>query len=337
MLRILTGLFILVSCSMGTVKTGGDRPYVYDYRNSYTSQDLKELSDKVVLTLHRDPQSGKLSELFGPGQAPLKRVGIVVFESRIQQTLDGLAGKNLVYLSPAGKQIMTENFHQIWEKSINVLASDFDYFSSTKIKKSPAFHQYGSLEEDHVKTKRFTLAPDDIFFLESGKKTTTASILNPRGMRDVSFLLVPASELMGGPKWSEHNKHFLNDVAKNLKLDALIVVMSDVGWTAAHTDKHSGEFLPEEIKVKISASTLIPLSSYHERLQKIKKDDRPNVTLCYRTYETVIKVPVVLSVPEEEKTFETIQTNVVGPVFKTYKDLSQMMIMRLTEDLKKTW
>lgn len=337
MLRLLFGFLILSSCSMGTVKTGGEKTYVYDLKSEYTSEDMRELAPKVVTTSYREPPVGKLAELFGPDQAPLKRVGIIIFESHIQPTRGGLAESNQVYLSEQGKQLLTEKFLSIWEQSIMIIEPTLDYVYTGKMKKAPAFHKYGMPVEDYIKSKRTSLAPDDIFFVEKGKKTTSTTILNPRDMRDMSFVLVPANELMSGPKWSEHNKHFLNDVSKELNLDAMIIVMSEVSWTAAHTDKHSGEVHPEEIKTKIKTSTLIPLHRYHERLEKIKRNEKPGVTVSYRAYESELKVPVLISLPEESKNFETIEAELLSPMLKTYKDLTQMTIMQITEDLKKTW
>jgi len=37
------------------------------------------------------------------------------------------------------------------------------------------------------------------------------------------------------------------------------------------------------------------------------------------------------------KNFEAIEDVLLQPLFKIYKDFSQMMLMKLTEDLKKTW
>jgi hypothetical protein len=337
MLRIIFGLVILSSCSMGTIKSGGDHSYVYDAGSLYSRDNLKELSSKLVTTAQRDPQVGTLAELFGPLQKPLKRVGIVIFESQIQPTRDGLAGKNHIYLSEVGKQILTENLLSVWEQSISILNPELNYLPTAKIKKASAFYQYGSSQEDYVKSKRSSLAPDDIFFLESGKRTTTTTLLNPRGMRDMSFVLVPAYEMMGGPKWSEHNKHFLNDVSKALKLDAVIIVMNELSWTAAHTDKHSGEHYPEELKVKIKASTLIPLHLYHERLEKLKRNEKPNLTLCYRAYQAELNMPANISLPAEKRNFSAIEDELLSPLLKSYKDLSQMTIMTMMEDLKKTW
>jgi hypothetical protein len=337
MLRILLSLVILTSCTIGAVKTGGQKRYAYNSNSEYSTTNLKEMSPEIVETSVKEPPAGKLADLFGKGQAPLKKLGIVIFETRIQPTYEGLAKKNMIYLSEAGKQIMTENLLRIWEQSIPVLEPEVEYVTTAKIKKAKSFHAYGRVEENYVKSKRSTLAPDDIFFLDSGKQTTTTSILNPRGMQDLSILLVPAGELMGGPKWSEQNKQFVNDVMKEMKLDAVIVLLSDISWTAAHTDKHSGELINEEVKIEINASTLVSLSSYHERLKNLKDSALPNVTLCYKSYETEMKIPAVISVPVENKNFETIEKELLTPVMKTYKDLAFMTIMRISEDIKKTW
>jgi hypothetical protein len=337
MLRLLAGLLILASCSMGAVKSGGEKPYVYDVRSEYTSEDLIELAPKVITTSQRDPSKGKLDTLFGKNQKPLKRIGIIVFETQLQSTREGLSRGNLIYMSEQGKQIMTENLLRMWEMSERVLTPDLDYVPTYKMKKSRKFYEYGLAEDDFVKAKRTNYAPDDIFYIESGRKITTTTIVNPRGMRDMSFMLVPAYELMGGPKWSEHNKHFVNDVAKELNLDAVLLIMSEIEWTAAHKDKFKDDFVPEEATIKIKASTLIPLSSYHERLEKIGSTEKPGLTLCYRSYESEMKIPVFISVPQELKNFDTIEHELISPVMKTYKDLSQMTLLRITEDLKKTW
>lgn len=337
MLRIISGLLILTSCALGVVKKDGKHPYLYDVSHDYTSEELQELTPKIVTTLDREPPFGKSSEIFGKDQAPLKRVAMLIFESQIQPTRGGLADHNQIYLSAAGKQILTEKLYSIWEESFKILGPEVELVSSSEVKNAPSFHKYGTSVDDKVHSTRTKLDPDDIFFLESGKKTTSTTIMNPREMQDVSFVLVPAYELMQGPKWSEHNKHFLNDVAKELNLDAAIIVMSEVYWTAAHTDKHSGEHHPEEIFSKIKVSTLVPLSRYHERLKKIKSRDLPGVTLSYRAYESVLKVPVTIAVPESDKNFETIEKELLAPMLKSYKDQSQMTIIKVADDLKKTW
>ena len=337
MLRLLFCLIFISACSMGTIQKGGEDRYYYDSRGEYTKEDLTELAPKVVMTSQRDPRVGKLDELFGPGQKPLKRVGIVIFETMIQPTLGGLSTNDKVFMSDAGKQLMTEKYLSIWEQSLPLIAPELDFVTTSKIKKSKALHAYGQRVPNYINSRRTSLMPDDIFYLEKGKKTSNALVFNPRGMRDLSFLLVPATELMGGPKWSEHNKSFLNDLVKELKLDAAIIIMSKTTWTAAHIEKNSGAIIPEEIEFKISASTLLPLSLYHERLEKLGNKEKTDVTLCYRSYEAQIKVPALISVDPADQNFATIEKEILAPLLKTYADLTQMTLMRVTEDLKKTW
>lgn len=337
MLRTLIGLWLLTACSMGTVKTGGDKTHVYDHSREYSLKELDELSESIVSTAHRDPPVEKLERLFGEGQAPLKRFAIIVFESIVQPTRGGLAGEDKIYLSEAGKQLLTENFLHVWEEMFPMLSGELEYIPGQKVRLATSSKKFGSAVEDHVKSERFTLAPDDIFFRRKGQKTTAVTVLNARGMRDLSLVLVPATELMQGPKWSEHQKHYVNDLMKELSLDAAVIVKSELSWSASHVDKHSGKFIPEEAKIKISSSTLTSLSSYHQRLQHLKNKAMPNVTLCYRAYEGNLHIPVNLSFSEDQENFNTIQQNLLSPLLKSYKDLSIMTINRMVEDMRKTF
>lgn len=337
MFRALVGLILLSSCSFGVVKTGGERSYVYDVLSDYTTEDLAKMAPQTVVTSHRAPPKGQLEKLFSKEMPALKRVGILVFESQIQPTRSGLSAHNKIYLSEQGKQLLTEKLLSVWEQSFPILGPEVVYVPTSKIKKAKALSQYGATVTDYVQAKRDALAPDDIFFLPPGKNTTTATILNPRGMRDLSLALVPAAELMLGPKFSEHMKHAVNEVAKELKLDAVLVMMNEISWTASHIDKHSGEIIPEEVKIKILSSTLIPLSQYHTRLAMLgEKRDMPSTTVAFRTYEAELKIPVLLSVSPEEQTFQHIEEELLAPALKGYKDLSQMVLMRTVEDIKST-
>lgn len=337
MLRLILSLVWLSSCSMGVVQTGGERTYVYDVFSEYSVDDLKELSPHMITTLSRDPSKGKLVELFSKNQKPIKRIGILVFESELQPTRSGLSTEDKIFLSEQGKQLLTEKLLSVWEQSFPILGEGIDYVKVSKIKVSKAFKADGSEVEDYIKSKRYSMAPDDIFFLPPGKKTAIPTILNVRGMRDLSLALVPAGELMAGPKFSEHAKHTLNDVAKELKLDAMLVIMNRIKWTASHIDKHSGEIIPEQVVIKLEASTLVPLSQYHERMKKLGETrDVPNTTIAYRTYETTLKIPVLISVPEDLQNFDYIEKELLAPTLKTYNDLSQMLQMRIVEDIKKT-
>ena len=337
MFRFLIGLLLLSSCSLGVKKSGGESPYIYDVLTQYNLEDLKSLAPHLVTTLRRDPQQGKLDDLFSKTQTPVKRIGILVFESMIQPTVSGLSNEDKIFLSAQGKQLLTERLLSIWEQSLPLLGAGIEYVKVSKIKKSQAFKTDGSSVEDYVKTKRQSLAADDIFFLPPGKEITMATVLNPRGMRDLSLAFVPASELMAGPKFSEHAKHTLNDVAKELNLDAMIVVMNKIHWTASRIDKHSGEMVQEKVVININASVLVPLSRYHARMNKLGvKRDLPKTTIAFRSYESTLNIPVLISVPEDLQNFQYIEKELLNPAIKTYNDLSQMVVLRIIDDLQKT-
>lgn len=336
-IRSLAFLLLLTSCSMGVTKSGGEQTYIYDIFSDYTAEELKTISPKVVTTLSRDPQLGKIDNLFSKTQPAIKKIGILVFDTKIQETRSGLSGLDKVYLSEQGKQLLTERMASVWDQSFPLLAKDLTYISTSKIKKSQSLKLYGSDITNYINGKRDSLEPDDIFYLPVGKNTTTATVLNPRGMRDLSLALVPASDLMAGPKFSEHMKHAVNDVTKELGLDAVIVMMSEVFWTASHFDKHSGEFIPEEMTLKINASVLISFSNYHKRLEKLGEvRDLPRTTVAFRAYESSVKIPVLLTVPAEEQTFQQIEKELLNPMLKTYKDLSQMVIIKIDSDIRET-
>jgi len=318
-------LFFFVSCSMGTTRTGGEHAYSFNFQKEYTLEEIKEAAPKVITTSHREPPVGKTEKLFGKDQRPMRRIGILLFETEIQPTRSGLAGEDRVYLAASGKQILTENYLNLWEESINVFGNDFTLIPQSKMKKAAVLRSAGEVQEDFIKTKRKILAADDIMILEKGKKTTMSTVINPRQMQDLSFLLAPGYDLMGGPKWSEHKKHLVNDVAKELKLDALILVKSDVSWSYPEG---------EMATIKLKASTIVPLSSYHERLEKVGDKSRPNVTLCLNSYLGEIKVPVKLLYPEKEGVFSQVEEELILPMMSGYNNLSQMMISRIFEDLR---
>lgn len=324
-MKHLFPFLFLFSCSMGTVRTGGENSYSFDFQKEYSLEEINGESSKVIITSHRDPPVGEIKKLFGEKQKPLKRIGILLFETEIQPTRGGLSGEDRVYLTASGKQILTENYLNLWEESIKVFGKDFDFVSQGKIKKSKMLRSAGELQEDHIKTERTKLAVDDILVVEKGKNTTMKTVLNPRRMQDLSFLMAPGYDLMGGPKWSEHKKHLVNDVAKELGLDALILVKSDISWSYTNSEMAS---------VKLQASTVIPLSSYHDRLDQLGDKSRPNVTLCLNSYLGETRIPVRLLYSHDEGVFSQIEEGLILPTMKAYNNLSQMMISRIFEDLR---
>ncbi len=336
MLRILLGLLLLTSCSLGTKKTGGQHRYRYEPDFEYTMEDLHELAPSVVIMEKRDPRVGKLDKLFAKEMPDIKRIGIVVFESEVQGTRSGLSEGDKIYPSEQGKQLITEKLLGLWEEGMPILAPDLEYVATADVKKSKAIKMYGLEVPDYIKAERSKIEPDDIQWLGPGKTTPLFTIMNPREMRDLSFMLVPASELMGGPKWSEQNRIFLNDICKELNLDAVLVLMSEISWTAERKDKFTNENIGEELVLKIKGTTLIPASKYHERLTILKEREQHVVNVAYRYHEGELRLPVKISIPDEEKNFEQIEKRLIDPMFKAYRDLSFMMIDRIVGEIRKT-
>jgi hypothetical protein len=338
MLRLIFGLFFLTACSLGTVKTGGDKPFTYDPHRQYTATELAELSPLVVTTAKKNPPVGKIDELFAPNLPDIKRIGIVVFETQLQPVLGGLSGKDKVYLSDQGRQLMTEMLFQIWTESLPLLKEQkFSFVPLNELKKTKSFSLYGQEVEDQIKSDRYRLAPDDIFFIPPGKTISSALTTNPRGMRDLSLLMVPASELMSGPKFSEHAKYFINDVMKELQLDAVLVIKSEIFWTSGRVEKNTGNVIPEELVIDVTSSTLISFSQYHDRLKASGlKDFSSKVNVCFRSYKGKINLPIHLPSDEEDQSFNVIEKNLLNPLMKSYKDLSQMMMDQILSDLEST-
>lgn len=338
MLRIIFSVLLLSACSVGVTSKGGKKAYRYQPNENYKLADLREVAPSIVSTSFRNPPVSTLDQIFAPALPDIKRIGIIVFESNIQETRSGLASESgIVYPNASGKQLMTEKFHSIWEEALPLVFPEGDYVKSSVMKKSLAMHRSGAEVEDYIKSGRTNLDPDDIVFLEKGKATPTATVLNPRGMRDYSFVLVPASDLMGGPKWSEHHKHMLNEVVKELKLDAALIIMSTVSWNAVQKDPLTGESLPEQMQIKIKASTIIPFSRYHQRLKAIGIKEQPQVSVNYRTHEAMLTIPIKISPEGEEQDFSHIQNNIIDPLFRTYRDLAIMTMVSMSEDWKKTF
>jgi len=331
-------LLCLVSCSYGVKEKGGDVNYSYNPNLPFSSEDLHKRAPDYVKTSQRDPYVGKNKDLFAPAMPDIKKIGIISFEALIQPTFGGTAGQNSIYMSPAGKQIMTENLLSVWEQTLGVLGKDITYVKVAKINHAKTSAKYGNDVTDHVQVKRSKLMPDDIFYVEKGKKTNYTALLNPRGMRDFSMLLVPAYQMMGGPKFSETQKHYINEVCKELGLDGVLVVYSDLDWSVRDYDKDKKADVSEELRIQISASLILPFSNYHNRLDLTgHKGIKPQHNITYRAYDTDVKVNVVITVPEEDKNFSSVEKNLLTPMMDVYTQLTQMIVLSLRDDMKKTY
>jgi hypothetical protein len=335
MLRLIVMFLLFTACGHGVISSGGRKPYLYDLNTHYQAEHLKQLAPEMVLTMRRDPPVGKLDELFMAKKGPLKKIGILVFESLVQPTRGGLTGVDQIYLTPAGKQLLTEGMLSVWEEALPLLGPELIYLPVRDLVNSASYRRYGLEGSDHVKTGRQLLGPEDIAYQERGTQATLVTLLNPRGMRDFSQLAVPAAELMMGPKFSEHQKHLVNELTQELGLDAVLVVLSEVSWTAGQLKKRTQEWTSEEIQLALNATLLVPYRDYHRRLGH-GGGEPPKVNLSFRSYQTQLRLPVNLTPPGEDKNFLTIQSHLLNPLLKGYNDLTQMMLVRIVDDLRTT-
>ncbi len=65
----------------------------------------------------------------------------------------------------------------IWNQGLPIVGEGLEYVSVVKTKKSVSLKQYGSDVDDLIHSKRTAFAPDDIFYLEKGKKIPSIDFL----------------------------------------------------------------------------------------------------------------------------------------------------------------
>jgi hypothetical protein len=323
MLRYILPFLILTSCSLNKVD-GGEKSYVYKSQD-YDLAVLKDMAPDLIRTSRRDPPEAPLKKLFSKKMPDLNRIGIIVFESKIQETRSGLSNsEGKFFPTAAGKQILTEKFLRIWEEAFPIIDPVASYVPVKNIIAAKSYSHYGQEPDDYVKSSLDEFQIQDFPYLPKGKKTTIDTVMSPRGMRDFSLLLVPAADLMGGAKWSEHQKLMVNDVAKELGLDALLIIMSQASWT--------GSFL----RTKIEGTIVIPASQYRDRLLTLKKSPVRGVTLSYRNYVGEIISPIQLQEATDEWDMDQLEQFLLTPLFRTYRDLSLMMMIQMKKDLDET-
>lgn len=323
MLRFIIPLLALTSCSLNQTN-GGEKSYTYKAQD-HDLQNLRDMAPDLIRTSRRDPPGATLDSLFSKKMPDLNRVGIIVFESKIQDTRSGLShSEGKFFPTPAGKQILTEKFLRIWEEGLPIIDPQLTYVPVSKIIETKSYPHYGQDPDNYINGIQGELTSAEIPYLPAGRKTSMHTIVSPRGMRDLSLLLVPASELMGGPKWSEHQKLMVNDVAKELNLDALLVIMSEASW--------SGSFL----RTKIEGTIVIPAGQYRDRLIALKKSVPKPITVSFRNYKGEIISPIQISEAGEGWDFEDIERSLLSPLFRSYRDLALMMMIQMKKDLDET-
>lgn len=336
LLFIFLSILLLASC--GHVRTdGGQSSFDPELFAKLKPSEHATYAQTIVKREERDPDGIKLKELIHSKYGSIRKIGLVLFETQIQPSITGLAVGENIYLSDKGKQILSREFFNTWNSMLNTMSS-VTWVKPKTIMKSKAFRGYGSVVIDHILREKAELNDTDIFWKSGGKEIPMGALVLPPNSQDVSILYIPAIEMMGGAKMVEHQKHWVNDICKELGLDAVLIVSSTASWEQGSVDKRTKEIIPEEMKIGIESSILYPFSAYHNAAKDLTgSTSLPKKSVPLAFYSVKTKIPVKISVPESERTFKTIQDNILTPLRTNYLALSKLVIDRIITDIHQTY
>lgn len=336
MLRIFF-LLILTSCTLGSSRFGGKNSYHYDPSYNYTSHDLLNLSRDIVTAYQRDPRQLSWDKAFTK-KHPIKKTSTFSFESIVQPTRAGIAGFDKIYLSPKGKQILSEKLLAVWEEALTTVSHPgMTYLAMKELFNDYELHgKHGLGVKSFGGTFQDGLENDDIFFKKRGKSLSSLALFSPSFTRDLSLLLVPAYQLFGGPRGNEFQKYYLAETFEKYNFDAVFSVMVEIDWQASRVDKITQQSIHERATLKLKVTPLISYKEFTQRLiaEGINSDrDVPN--LNWGAYESSIQIPIQLDSLNEQSTLEEIDRVLLRPIFKTYTDMCVMMAHRISQDFKR--
>ncbi len=333
-LRILLVISFCFSCSTYKAKVSGGKKNLENVDLTQLSLVEKNaLANEVVLKSVRDPQEIKLDEILKPLNENIKRIGIAVFETEIQPTRSGLTNDRSIYLNDVSKALLTEQMFKVFQTQLKDKLINVEIVSHEEIVNTKANRLYGVEFDYPLIDEDRALGQDNLFYLPAGKKTTMRSVFIPKGFQDLSIVLVPAMELMHGPKVVEHQKHFINDLSKELNLDALLVISSKVSWTRKGIDKRTQEVIQEEIKFNQTLTMHYPFGLYEKKLISKNKSLINKKSIPILTLEINHTEPIKISVPEIEENYQTIENNFLNPFQKRYNELTELLVLKLSNDL----
>lgn len=336
MLRILF-LLVLTSCTLGSSQFGGKKTYHYDSSSQYDSEELSNISRDLVSSFQRNPRQIDWARVFNH-KYPIKSVSTFTFESIIQPTRAAIAGFDKVYLSPKGKQLLTERLLRVWEEAFStVTSSALSYVPMEKIYSDLDLHsKYGLEVKDYGAGLQEGLETDDVFFKERGKSLSSLSLFQPSFSRDLSILLVPAYQLFGGPRGNEFQKYYVAETMEMFQLDALFSVMAEIDWQASRVDKITQQSVHQKAMIKLKVTPIVSYKEFARRLEEqgVKVEaNMPN--LNWGAYESAIEIPVELDKISKDSSLEEIESLLLRPILKTYTDICVMMAHRIHLDFKR--
>lgn len=327
---------VLFAVACGHVRTdGGQANFDSSTYQSLAPADQATYAQTVVKREERDPEGITLKQLVESPQGQIKKVAVILFETQFQSSITGLAvtGDN-VYLSERGKQILAQETREYWFHALKQVP--VSVVPPKELQKSPAYRSYGSVVDDLSLQHRPKLTEEDAFWKKGGQTIPTGVVVLPPNEQDVSVLYIPASEMMIIPKMVEHQKHWVNDICKELQLDAVILVTSTASWTQGGKDKRTQEVIPEEMEISLGAAVLYPFNRYQAAGEKLGKKDLPKKSIPLAVYSVKTKFPVTITVPESEHNFKTTEKNILIPFRSTYRVLTDLVIDRMVTDVRET-
>lgn len=330
-MKFILSLLLLAACAHKVRQDGGSANFDVEAYSALSPAEIPAYAQTVVLRQERDPDRVTLQEIKNSSEGQIKRAAILVFETEIQPSRSGLATDQNVYLSPRGKQILTEELMRHWEKELKRVSSKTTWLKRSELLKSKAYRSGGFTMEDLILRRGDQLSEEDAFWKSRGQAIPETSLVVPRNYQDVSMVFVPATQLMNGPKPTQHQHHWVNDVCRELKLDAVLLVYTGAEWRQEQIDKKTNEKLAEELKVKMDVSLIYPFSTYHTVGARKMENGLPKLNIPLATY--TVKAARPIKITGVEPTLSKANTQVLNPYRQTVEALSSLVIERLATDL----
>ena len=334
-MRLLILIF-LMSCSH--IKHEGGK-------GTFSQADFEQMNKaerslyavQVIEKEWRDPRGVTLEELKRSPFGKIKRVGLISFETVIQPTVSGLSDEDNIYLSKVGKQKLTDQWFWYFQDQLkNELSRiDVELVSYTKIKSAKAYREYGAKFPMWYYSESSKISSKDIKYYQPGKKLDMERHVLPRGMQDTSMLLVPTYEFLATSKPNEFQRHWINEICKELNLDAIIIVGIESHWKRGGYNKRKRIEEKEEISLKFYASTIYPFTSYLSKDLVEGKKSLRKLNIHLASYASVFSWPYQLA-PKGSKSnrnFSAIKKTLLGPLNTKYYSFAELLIYRLSSDI----
>lgn len=336
-MRFFLCLLLLVSCAHKVTSDGGQVSYDSATYEALSPEDMPTYAQTVVKRETRDPENVTLEQFRTHPAGQIRRIGLVLLETEFQPSRSGLASDRNLYLSARGKQILTEQQWIFWNSELRRLSKDgLTWPTREELVTAKSFSSAGSPEPDYILKFGDRLAEADLLWKAPGERIASETLLRPAGFRDLSLVLIPAYDLMGGPKPSQHQHHWVNDLCKELRLDAVVIVSVGAEWRRGAVDKRTKEVIPEEMKIRAQATVLYPWSTYHTIGATLGLRNLPKVNVPLASYDVRATLPVQISVPESEENLATAFDHVINPVRRHYMRLGSLVQERIISDLLQT-